>query len=368
MLAPLLLVSAAASAGPRERAAALPADRGDSDGLILVIEDAGGRLSGEPAITLRAERYQQRIPLRDAGEQPDLTANDRIFTAWVNPAPQAAEMQVALLDGDETLWSDTAPLVGGSPTIRMVLTADDVLVVFDVPEPGPPPEGGPPPSQPDGPDGRSNQGESPVALALLSGAAGFALGAGLVALVVWRRLRGSGALRPIGTPPPSQLPGLPDGSVTLAVPAPTDPHRVAVALAQAAARFGPVVVVPDPAQRDRWRAAIAGKPGLTWLAIDRPMAGRVAAAARWQRGPATLLIEGPDALEEPLEGEAPDAVLAEVLDEVGSAARVLMVAPASAGLRDALPLEVRDEGLHGPTGLVCRSADIVPASRDPQET
>ena len=370
MLASFLLFSlTAATAGPRERAAALEADRGSSEGLILVLEDQSGRLENRPAVTLNSERFQQRVALVDGGEQPDKTAGDKVYTAWINPAPQAAEMQVALLDGDTPLWQDTAPLVGASPTIRMVLTPDDVLVVFDVPEPEPPQDGPPPPGAPgDGP-APDGDGESPVALAVLSGTVGAVLGALGVAGVAWRRRQAASTLGPVGTPAPHHLPGLPSGSLVLGVPDSLDPHGVARALALRGAACGPVLVLPDPATRDRWSAAIAGKPGLCWLPRDRPMASRVAAAVRSLGGPrpVTLLIEGPGALEEPLEGEPVDAVYKEVLEEVRGAATVVLVAPAAAALPDALVLERAEEGLRGPAGTVVPDAELLsaPASKEP---
>lgn len=370
MLALLLLASFAAGAGPRERAAALEADRGSSEGLIVVLEDLSGRLDDAPAVTLQGERFQQRIPLLDGGEQPDKVANDKVFSAWINPAPQAAEMQVALLDGDTALWSDSAPLVGASPTIRMVLTPDDVLVVFDVPEPAPPQDGPPPPGAPGEDTEAGTEGESPVALALLSGTVGALLGGLVVAGLVWRRRSAAGTLVAVGTPATEGLPGLPDGPISLEVPDVVDAHVVARLLALRAAESGPVVILPAPETRDRWAAAVAGRPGLSWLARDRPMATRVAAAVRALAGqrPVTLLIEGPDALEEPLEGEPADAVLREVMDEVQEAARVVMVAPSNDGLSDALALTLDSEGLQGPTGTVVPRSELLPVSTPEDQT
>ncbi len=369
MLASLLFFGFAATAGPRERAAALEADRGASEGLILVLEDRSGRIEDRPAVTLQSERFQQRVPLLDGGETPDKEAEDKVYTAWINPAPQAAEMQVALLDGDAPLWEDTAPLVGTSPTIRMVLTPDDVLVVFDVPEPEPPQDGPPPPGSPGEGPSPDGDGESPVALALLSGGMGAVLGALAVGGVAWRRRRAARTLRPVGTPAPSSLPGLPRGSLVLGVPESVDPHIVARSLALKAAQTGPVVVLPDPKTRDQWATAVAGRPGLSWMPQNRPMASQVAGVVRsfGAEQPVTLLIEGPEALEEPLEGEPTDAVFKEVLEEIRSAATVVMVAPAATAFPGVLMLEPGDTGLCGPAGTVVPDAELVsqPIHEDP---
>ena len=101
--------------------------------------------------------------------------------------------------------------------------------------------------------------------------------------------------------------------------APDAESRAALArwLARQLAHRGPVLLVPDPAQRSGHEAALEGLAGVYWLRDDALELDALTAAVKRLSGsgPVSVIVEGAGALEAPLKGEAPDAVLRDLLGE-----------------------------------------------------
>ena len=100
------------------------------------------------------------------------------------------------------------------------------------------------------------------------------------------------------------------------------------ALAVRLARGGPVVLQPTQASRAFFAERLQ-HPAIFWFEDDRPEVDDLLGAVDsllWM-GPVTLLVQGPGALEDHAEDEAPDAVLRELVEECPEAVQLLVVVP-----------------------------------------
>ncbi|MFT5680271.1 MAG: hypothetical protein ACI8RZ_001177 [Myxococcota bacterium] len=79
---------------------------------------------------------------------------------------------------------------------------------------------------------------------------------------------------------------------------------------------GPVLLIPSASSRKE--LSEHGRTGMVWLEADRPMTRQIVQAVQALSGlgePAAV-IEGLEALEEPVEDEAPDALLVELRQSI----------------------------------------------------
>ena len=292
------------------------------------------------------------------------------------PAELGPVVPVVHLDADDNGPSASDPQVAGSPLssrgdakgINLVLSEGVALPGFQpdnpvLPDPKieppegdePPPDGGPPP--PDGgPDGQGSgatfaTGGGGQWWLLPAGAFGVGLLAGLVPVALWarRRLRPLQALEPVGAAGsgPEGLPPILGRKQAWAVPTGPDVPRASLALAERLAGHAALVVVPGEGRREVWRSRLAGRSAVTWLPADRPMAADVTAAARvlQNSGPVVVLVDGTEALEEPLKSETSDTVVEELLSEAGDDLSVLVVSKEGELAEVAVRLTATEGGL-----------------------
>lgn len=145
-----------------------------------------------------------------------------------------------------------------------------------------------------------------------------ALGFALVARLQ-RRAGRTSQLRPVGgdAAPRAPWPGvrLEGRGQIWQAPDEASVRRALIELSRAAAAGVPVLIAPRSASRQAIVEELETTPGTHWLPEDRPGSERLldAAFAHHHGRPPLVVVEGPDALEAPAPGEAPDAVLAELL-------------------------------------------------------
>ena len=360
---PLLLTLTAS--GRDHPAAPLPAADENEDGLILVV---GEGLSAPPV----AQVNGQPLVLLDDGKAPDVLAADGVYSGR---SPLAATMDhqdlmVTLQDREGTmLWEDAIPagdiqyrplvkaLVSGQYAVVQV-SFQDRKVDAEAPQlarkrpsrttpytlsapytaatpytlsasytPSAPhnPSALHTPSAPQAPSAApqapSAAAHTPAPRLLTTGLAGaIALVAGgLIGMQVQRRRRRAVPLAPVR--PPS---GIARTSEVWQLPASVVLSDIVASLATAWIETGPVLIVPQAASRPA--LALQGRTGMAWMATERPQTRHIVQAVSGLSvlGTPAVVIEGLDALEEPVEDEPPDALLDELHQSISGRVVVLV--------------------------------------------
>jgi hypothetical protein len=343
---PLLLVSGALAGSVAEQIPSAPAP---GPGLVVLVQDAGGRYptGTAPTGTVEDRGRLRAFALQDDGQAPDAVAGDGVHSALVPLDQRGGLARFTLLDaGGGVLWSDDLPIgLLDNPMLRVHLEADREAVLVQTNDVFLPeaeddvllPEAeeqvlpelvgwnGPPWDLPPmglGPvlvdnkrtqiDNKCTQsgatdGREEVASLLppvLKGPlllAGVLLMAGGVALVARRPPPLSSAGRAVEGPGRRETRDAP----------PTDADFLA--LVRGAAAAGPVLLLPSP---DR-AAALTGAalPHVVRLGGAEPDLPEIKRAAESLRplGRVTVLIDGPAALTPALAGEQPDAAVRALL-------------------------------------------------------
>ena len=310
---PLLLTLTAS--GRDHPAAILPAADDNEDGLTLVI---GGELSAPPVALVSG----QPIALLDDGTAPDVIAEDGVYSGWapLDSAADHQELTVTLQDHEGTvLWEDAIPAgdTQSRPLVK-VLVSDRyaaVQVGFQdraVGVEAPPPAGKPisRPAPPTPPSGLLTTGLV-AAIALVTG--------GLLGMRVQRRRQRTIPLTPVR--PPSGGVSTPE---VWQISADVALSEVVTALATAWLESGPVLLVPQADSRPA--LSPQGQTGMAWMSTDRPQTRHIVRAMSDLSilGTPAVVIEGLDALEEPVEDEPPDALLDEIQQQVSGRVVVLV--------------------------------------------
>ena len=164
---------------------------------------------------------------------------------------------------------------------------------------------------------------------------GLLLGVGLGAATLLRRGRAfKGLASASGGAPeaPGGLPPVLGRRQVWSVPEAADGVSATGAVVRCLADGFLVLLVPSPEGRAALQEEVDGRPGVMWLSTDQPMARDVARAAKHlaSLGPVAVVVEGPAALEDPLDNEAPDAVVQELFDELGEEQTAVVIAAAGA--------------------------------------
>ncbi len=325
--------SARAEADAPDVDASVEAD--DVRGLLVTVVDLGGQLGGAPAKVSVGAEDAETFWVTDEGELPDLVAGDGVLAGAAEVAPVGEEVPVRLLDGAGIeVWAGTVPLGGPVRLTRIdfTLTADraeakvDVLAAEAGGPGGPSPNGGPP-----SPTGAAlpsdiTGGADLVVLGLmglLGSLAGFVIGL----LVARSRVA---ALR-LAPPLPSEARPVapwptPDAAALWRV-APEAREAVGVAAARALAAHGPVLLCPPPGARAATRAALADVPNVLFPAEDTPSLASLLETAEHLAalGAPFLVVGGPGGIEPAEPDEAPDAVLADLLEDAKGAVAALVL-------------------------------------------
>jgi hypothetical protein len=233
--------------------------------------------------------------------------------------------------------AEEGPPSGGAPPPGAGSAADPAAAPVGASAAGPPgaaaspgsaasPLADAPPSRPDAaeppepprPEGVPVDPRGDVQSALLRAALGALAAAAASALgyVVWRWTAGRPRVVPVGPPPsgrPFGLPALDGGAVTWRVPSEHAASLLVDSLQELAA-FGPIVLVARPGS-----APTTVEAGTLWrLPTERPDPLDVARTSR-RLGRTAFVVEGPEALEPPVRGEAATAVMDELRVRVGDA-------------------------------------------------
>ncbi|MDG1482270.1 MAG: hypothetical protein P8R54_21955 [Myxococcota bacterium] len=361
---PLLLTLTAS--GRDHPAALLPAADENEDGLILV---AGEALSAPPVALVSG----QPLVLRDDGKAPDVLAEDGVFSGRM---PLAATMDhrdltVTLQDrAGAVLWEDAIP-AGDSqyrPLIKALVSGQYAVVQvsfqdrkFDgearQPTRKPPSRTAPytlsapytaptpyslsasytpsarhnpsalhTPSAPRPPAAPSASSAPPAPPAPATGFLTAGL-VGVIALVaggligMWTQRRRQRAVPLSPVRPPSGIARTPE---VWQLPASVVLSDVVASLATAWIEAGPVLLVPQAASRPV--LALQGRTGMAWMATERPQTRHIVQAVSGLSvlGTPAVVIEGLDALEEPVEDEPPDALLDELHQSISGRVVVLV--------------------------------------------
>jgi len=132
----------------------------------------------------------------------------------------------------------------------------------------------------------------------------------------------SNAAPPPATPLPEALLALRGQQQIWGLPDDTPDLPALASLARSWATGGLVLLVPQQDNRARLTQLMAGVHGVYWLELDQPETRQILRAASTLSAcggdqlPCLLLVDGPGALEEPLEDEPLDAVLGELLEDL----------------------------------------------------
>jgi hypothetical protein len=377
------------SAAPRTSAAqavaspeSLPVGSVPAGSLVFVLGDPDGYLGSPPAkATAEGGGHAVSFELLDNGQGSDAAAGDGIYTGSVDGYPNG-EVRISLSDqAGKSLWSDTIPIEGnlGTPRISAVLTRSHVRISLDTvgeivsveendPNEEPPSSESPyEPSPDDGSnpnEGRSQRGASSFGWLALLGAGLFGFLCGLGAGPAWRLLgRGkkpgqlANAALPRSNPLPVELEVLRGQRQVWSLPDDTPLPPSLASLARSWAAGGMVLLVPQQDHRSQLTKLLEGLHGIYWLELDQPEVRQILRAAATvsacggEHLPCLLLVDGPGALEEPLEDEPLEAVLEDLLEDLeerapAGLATVIMTTSAALGEHEPT-LEIRA----GATGL-----------------
>ncbi|MFT5686773.1 MAG: hypothetical protein ACI8RZ_007730 [Myxococcota bacterium] len=300
---PLLLTLLTLNTWARDHPAAiLPVSETSQSGLILVV---GGELDGSPS----AQVDSQAVILLDDGVSPDAISEDGVFSALVvlESLVSQEEMTVAILAHDTVmLWEDTIPAGSAQsrPLIKALVSNRDAAVQVSMLRleggEGPP---SPPPTRdtvaPPAPPSGLLTTVLPMTIALVVG--------GLLGGMIQRRRSRRALLVPVM--PLSRRPATLE---VWSIPQAVELGAVAVGLATQQLSHGPVLLVPCATSRQLMSQQ--GHVGMVWLASDRPETRQIVQAveALSSLGRPVAVIEGLEALEEPVDDEAPDALLIEI--------------------------------------------------------
>ncbi len=375
--------------------------------LVVVVGDPGERLETPPiTVQLSAGSDTASATLLDDGQPPDAVAGDQVYTAAVEGYPRG-EVLATLTDAEgRSLWSDTVPIEGslGTPRISAILTDTYVRIEFDTvggeiepfpdevidpaagfkqPAPGPEPEPMHLQMERDmeqlqmerdmdmssrsrrdmDMSSRSRSGGSQPGALLLAGLVGFLIA--VVAAVTYRLVRRSRPVtQPVGKPLPAPslagVPALLGERQVWAVPDPEALHVLVGVLARGVSGSAAVMLVPATTRRAEHLAAMVGVANVHWMVEDQPEVQQVLRAAK-QLGPVAevlVLVEGLDALEEPLDDEEPDAVLQELLDDAPRELGVLVLhADKEVELATKAVLVASERGLETQDGVLLLAVD-----------
>ncbi len=374
----------------------LPLGNVPAESLVFVLGDPDGFLTSPPAkATATGAGGSVSFELIDDGQGPDAQPGDSVYTGSATGYPKG-EVHISLTDqAGRSLWVDTVPIEGnmGTPRISAVLTSSHVRIsldtvgdigaeedpapVGDVVEAPPPDE---PPDEPPPDDGRGPRGQSSSKGQSQSGAGGFGwlalLGAallgflgGLAARPARRLLGRKGTSRKLSNAAPPPPAPLPDAHLALrgqqqiwGLPGEAPDLPALANLARSWAAGGTVLLVPQQDNRAPLSQLIAGVHGVYWLELDQPETRQILRAASTLSAcggdhlPCLLLVDGPGALEEPLEDEPLDAVLSELLEDLEESAppglaTVVLSPLAPLGEREpTMKLRRAESGLERPDG------------------
>ena len=265
--------------------------------FVLVLEDLDRTLKGKTVEAVVGERSHV---LRDDGRSPDPVPDDGLYAENVDSQPTERVLIRITADGE---------LVGEK---ELLIGADLVLASVRVD------------LKPDGlswrvqQDRPVNSGEKPLAdeawtaesdrVSSLDGATGpdshvvaagvgLALSALLSGLLLARR-RTDEPARSLGSESAASIQG------------------DTVTVVREAGRTTNVLLVPRPDARPHLTRALADVPSAVWREQDRPNPHAIARAMDHlaERGPAALVVQGPDALEKPGSKEGANAALDELTE------------------------------------------------------
>jgi hypothetical protein len=346
----VLAVGRAGAQDPPDAASGDPAAP-SGRGLLFQIYDPGAALLAPPEVTLTdAAGVARAASPRDDGAMPDVHAGDGVYSA---PVPDvAAGPLTAVIQAGADSWTVAGEQRVDDPLPRLIViveAGEARIAPADAPIPGSPfaqGHGGDPSSdQPmTGPAvGPGPAGPAPgpgllggvVAPVLISS---LAFGAGLL---VGRRGGSRGPrLQALARPGGGPLPPTGERRVAWSLPAGGDRVEQVAAVARAAAGRGLVLLAPAPDRRGALADRLAGWPAVLLPAADRLDPDTLLRALRGLQavGPALLLIDGPDALEAPLDEEGPEAVLKELLDGGHGRGAVVVLVEAASSLPTAAAL------------------------------
>ena len=340
----VLAVGRAGAQDPPDAAAGDPAAAPSGRGLLFQIYDPGAALQAPPELTLTdAAGVARTASPRDDGAMPDVHAGDGVYSA---PVPDvAAGPLTAVIQAGAASWTVAGEQRADDPLPRLIViveAGEARVAPADAPIPGSPfaqrdpgeaPSGEQPMTGPAVGPGPAGPAPGPgllggvVAPVLISS---LAFGAGL--LVGRRGGRRGARLQALAQPGGGPLPPTGERRVAWSLPAGGDRVEQVAAVARAAAGRGFVLLAPAPERRGALADRLAGWPAVLLPAADRLDPDTLLRALRGVQamGPALLLVDGPEALEAPLDEEGPEAVLKELLDgDHGRGAVVVLVDAAS---------------------------------------
>ncbi len=320
----------------------LPLEPVDDVALVTIVDDPLGIVGGEP-IRLTTDEGGEAM-LSDDGSAPDAEAGDGIYTGALAELT-GNELTLTTSDGRQ-LWSDSLYFHGGQgghrlsiqlqlPRVFVELAPLVTEAMVDIPPPPPTDAPGPvdrPPPNGQPPARAPLQFTQADKAALTWFALGLTGGLLMALLVPWLQGRaGRAPTIPVGEPMPAPSSGLlrtvPLVSQTWVVPDLEAMQASTIALAKYFAQWGEVLLVPRNEQLDTYREALIGC--MTVRRPDRlkPEPARVLQLARRsaRKSPLLVLVEGAEALEEPLEDELPDAVVQELFRREVKGATVLVL-------------------------------------------
>jgi hypothetical protein len=305
-------------------ASELPSDIPDDAAVVIVAALTGTETAPESLLAVLDDGATSEIDLRDDGESPDAVAGDRVYTgAFDSATPGTLKISIGFA-ADRLFWTDSISVAEAEYPFRVAILkiAQRTQVALKPSRSDPGDFTPPPPPTPDNlPPSEGTQGVRPMGGG--GGSAPLAIAVGLLALVVGavfglrlgRRRRVS--LQPVGQPlpmpPPSQLPPLAELRQIWVLPDPQALQAATIALARRLARSGPVLLSSRPDQVEALALGLAGVLGVQRLPKDRPEPAKLLAAFRKLGG--VLLVQGTEALEEPLQDESREAVLEELVTD-----------------------------------------------------
>ena len=367
--------------------------------FVLTIVDPERQMSSAPTALLCKGAIS--LPLKDDGAQPDVDEGDLIY-AGVTQTCDDDQMDIQLMIDDESFFDIEVELPSDaySPSVMITFAGEEVLVEVrsDDPnkangagqpggQPGPggqPADGGPPTGGGPAPDGgglppidntarraatASDDGASwwvILGALLLGGAGGYGV-AQLIAGAAGRR-----GLSRVGQPraPETALARLSAQHPRAVWVVPDAAARASLVRALASLSSERLVLLaPLSDGRTEHAQALRGLPGVFWIGDERAELDRLVTKARrlsdgrWQ---VAVVVEGEGALEAPLKGEAPDAVVQDLIGD-DKLDRVVAVVTADLALSEpaAVTLTRGEGGLyHGEQRILTASGE--PAGDGPE--